>query len=493
MRHLLLVLLLATLAGCASPAAPTTATPSPQERSAPSAPDQTPAPPPPAPPPPLRVVVRRGDHPATARFNQETGRPEGFYVDLVQAAGVRLGRPIEFVERYGMPTVILGEDQADLVVGEKIPTDPAAQAKLGWTPFARWAQAYLYNNRTLSIAAVLPEPVIGLDKSEGVHLGSVSPRSPVTMVTRTGDQELRRGLENAIREMRADGTLQRLSEQWFKAYDDQWYAFLDERPAPAAVKPPRILYLTGFPGEPPGAVAYGRNTYVGTNFQGQFLAYSRDGQRWTKVEDKQDRWRSITFGGGLFVAVANQSVATSTDGVNWQRTPIDFRGWFSQVAYGNGQFVAVGSSGAVLTSPDGQSWSLQQISEDTLIGLVYGNGEWLATGKSTYSSKDGRQWTRLPATGHPEGRLLYGNGRYLSTDFSFLTDRLLWIPPERKIGPAAAFGDGLFVAVGDARPNGSRSLWTSTDGEDWTPQPDWQGGLNIWWLGDHFAVYRLTR
>ena len=69
-------------------------------------------------------------------------------------------------------------------------------------------------------------------------------------------------------------------------------------------------------------------------------------------------WFSVTYGNGLFVAVAGNGtgnrVMTSPDGTNWTaRTSAADNTWDS-VTYGNGIFVAVAQSGIgnrVMTSP----------------------------------------------------------------------------------------------------------------------------------------------
>ncbi len=86
---------------------------------------------------------------------------------------------------------------------------------------------------------------------------------------------------------------------------------------------------------------------------------SPDGITWTsRPVPAANAWWSVTYGGGLFVAVAidgfGNRVMTSPDGENWtSRTSAADNGW-TGVAYNNGTFVAVAWSGAgnrVMTSP----------------------------------------------------------------------------------------------------------------------------------------------
>ena len=66
----------------------------------------------------------------------------------------------------------------------------------------------------------------------------------------------------------------------------------------------------------------------------------------------------------------------------------------TSVAYGNGQYVAVGNSGTILTLSDGTAWTLQTWSCDTgtrfipgLSSVTYGNGRYAAVGAITRITK----------------------------------------------------------------------------------------------------------
>jgi alpha-acetolactate decarboxylase len=93
---------------------------------------------------------------------------------------------------------------------------------------------------------------------------------------------------------------------------------------------------------------------------------------WTSRTSAADnQWNSMTYGNGLFVAVAGSGtgnrVMTSPDGINWtSRTSAADNIWNS-VTYGNGLFVAVSTTGIgnrVMTSPDGITWTSQTSAAD---------------------------------------------------------------------------------------------------------------------------------
>ncbi|MFM2374746.1 MAG: hypothetical protein RLZZ234_741, partial [Candidatus Parcubacteria bacterium] len=114
---------------------------------------------------------------------------------------------------------------------------------------------------------------------------------------------------------------------------------------------------------------------------------SPDGITWTSRTSAADNtWRSVTYGNGLFVAVAQTGtgnrVMTSTDGITWtSRTSAADNSWYS-VTYGNGLFVAVAFSGTgnrVMTSPDGITWTSRTSAADHVWDSVtYANGLFVA-------------------------------------------------------------------------------------------------------------------
>ena len=77
---------------------------------------------------------------------------------------------------------------------------------------------------------------------------------------------------------------------------------------------------------------------------------SPDGVNWTSRTSAADNsWRGITYGNGLFVAVAftgtGNRVMTSPDGITWtiRTSPVD--NTWEGIVYGNGQFVSVADTG----------------------------------------------------------------------------------------------------------------------------------------------------
>jgi predicted RecA/RadA family phage recombinase len=101
-------------------------------------------------------------------------------------------------------------------------------------------------------------------------------------------------------------------------------------------------------------------------------------------------WTSVTYGNGLFVAVANSGtgnrVMTSPDGITWTiRTSAANNSWQS-VTYGNGLFVAVstdGSGNRVMTSSNGITWTIRtSAANNGWTSVTYGNGLFVAVANS---------------------------------------------------------------------------------------------------------------
>ena len=133
-------------------------------------------------------------------------------------------------------------------------------------------------------------------------------------------------------------------------------------------------------------------------------------------------WYSVAYGNGIFVAIASSGthrVMRSTDGVTWTAVAVSLDTWAS-VAYGNGIFVAVASSGTnrVMRSTDGVTWTAVAVSLDAWASVAYGNGIFVAvatTGANRVMwSTDAVNWyyKNIPLmTWHAIG---YGGGMFIA-------------------------------------------------------------------------------
>jgi hypothetical protein len=264
---------------------------------------------------------------------------------------------------------------------------------------------------------------------------------------------------------------------------------------------------------PSYCVAYGGGQFVSvrgfTNFSGsannvntKAVATSPDGVMWTSrsipatalaTGAQSLDFRSLTYGGGQFVAVGasyfkstststghnEAAILTSPDGIIWtnRALPADWTGsnttnsYLGDVTYGGGQFVAVGYNfgagnilrASVLTSPDGSAWTSRSLPSDyysLLNSVAYNGGLFVAVGEYTFNYSIAGQ--------HDDGILT-------SPDGITWTRRTL---PDRTADSysylrSVTYGGGQFVAVGTRlNPTAATSteavILTSLDGISWT-------------------------
>lgn len=226
---------------------------------------------------------------------------------------------------------------------------------------------------------------------------------------------------------------------------------------------------------------------------------------WELKEFSQDGWiDEIAFGNDTWVLVGSSGIRTSQDFTNWELLEDDDINLtrYKAITYANGRFVASGSDGIMITSIDGFSWQ-----RSTFEGggrrdkVVYGNGVWLAAGSSVIASTDLNNWFEiLPDSG---ATLAFGDRQFLfiASDANATVyrsgDGKTWENVASLPGLATSdiasltFGKGLFVACGD-------EIHVSADGVNWTKRQDppevlygvTYGNGEFFAVGDNALIYR---
>ena len=112
-------------------------------------------------------------------------------------------------------------------------------------------------------------------------------------------------------------------------------------------------------------VTYGNGKYVAGGWNG-YTANSTDGITWnTKwVFSDGSNVLCAAYGQGKFLFLSNSYSAISSDGVNWTKQKKQSHLSERSMTYGGGMFVAVGSSGKISMSKDGINWTTAETVKD---------------------------------------------------------------------------------------------------------------------------------
>lgn len=213
-------------------------------------------------------------------------------------------------------------------------------------------------------------------------------------------------------------------------------------------------------------------------------------------------FNGVAYGGGKFVVAGSAGssaglLMSSEDGVAWTERTYGSTRPIVGIAHGDGTFVAIGWSGTVAVSTNGENWASFSLSNTTALNLnaiTYGNerfvivGDFLGGGSrraTSYASTDALTWTNWLAETNSRLRdVAFGGGRFVAAaDNSYTrydSDRTLLVssngmdweprgtPPFVDVA-AITYGNGQFVAL--ARHGSTNAMLTSPDGESWLAHP----------------------
>ena len=255
-------------------------------------------------------------------------------------------------------------------------------------------------------------------------------------------------------------------------------------------------------------IAYGNGIFVAVGLAADdstsIAVESADGVSWSTVSIPQPevRYVSAVYGGGQFVildaATETGTVITSTDGVTWTQNSIpgsQFVSW-TDITYGAGLYVAVGAGEPlfgetlqhITTSPDGITWTTPDTIAESLFGVCYGDGQFVAVGLGegagtpcAANSPDGFSWTEQGTFGDRNWvGVAYGAGIFVAVAHDSVgsimtsTDGATWTlvtVPDAVNCNRVRFIGSLFIATCDDYPTSdNKCVLTSPDGLTWTTQ-----------------------
>lgn len=236
------------------------------------------------------------------------------------------------------------------------------------------------------------------------------------------------------------------------------------------------LVTSGWDGGP-GALW---NTIDGVNYS--LANQSNLGDQWSNLD-----FTDIAYGNGKFVAInkANQ-IFYSTDAVNWTRANTPFTSTVYgarrvSVCFGNGKFIAVGFDERIASSTDGVIWNY--VASWPLERISYAGNKWFGSGLKGSYSFQGQfhggvgDWSTLPLkpTGVDETTVVYTSlGAYIKMFSNGSCQRsgtgTDWVTANNySLRPATTklVGKGAFLAYGTAD---GYIVYSTNGGVNWTEQ-----------------------
>lgn len=225
---------------------------------------------------------------------------------------------------------------------------------------------------------------------------------------------------------------------------------------------------------------------------------SEDGITWCNRQPRNTLF-SVIWTGELFVGVGASTILTSTDGYLWTERFHNINCQFQSVAGQGSNLVAVGFNGKIYSSSDGGiNWTEQKQAALLWLNAVIWTGNFFVAAGSdgtALTSPDGVTWTTRP-TGTSNtltsitwtGSKLVVTGPNNEDTTSFLTseDGISWTKHRYPILKYVNWTGSRLLGLGL-----DKSLYVSNDGENWTQQNiKWSAGLvnSVLWTGHEYIA-----
>jgi hypothetical protein len=196
---------------------------------------------------------------------------------------------------------------------------------------------------------------------------------------------------------------------------------------------------------------------------------------WRFPSPQGNTLRAVAYGGGQFVAVGDGgTIISSPDGYSWTNQTSGVSSFLHGVAYADGQYAAVGDGGLILISSNAAAWTpAATITTDALRGIA-GNSGWRTNGVAQFlavgdsgvalAGTNASNWSALPRLTSNTLNAVIWNGFYFlvvgdqGMELFLAPDEFDVMPPllvytTNNLYAVAASGNGVVAAVGDLTPN----------------------------------------
>lgn len=224
-------------------------------------------------------------------------------------------------------------------------------------------------------------------------------------------------------------------------------------------------------------IAVGENGNVITSPDGENWNISNIGTQSNLYEITSNGTQTIIFGD-------SGSLYTTNDGINWssQTFPTDGVWNPSQLQLHDGlwdgsQYVIAADNGHMISSTDGINWSYSKTGAMQNLGIAFNGSQYITVGRSgaIYSSNDATTWvSQVSNTTKDLKSIIWHNNRFIAVGESgtVLTsqDGVTWDDSSLgavRLDSIISTGDKV-IAVGFDTA-GSKNMFTSDDGLNWTP------------------------
>jgi len=204
---------------------------------------------------------------------------------------------------------------------------------------------------------------------------------------------------------------------------------------------------------------------------------SMDGNTWTLRNQGTTTipLNSVIWTGQKFVAIGSGGkILTSPDGIVWTSISISYTSTLSSIAYSGTIYVAHGNGDTLLTSTDAAQWTIRTTGYTNQIrSSCWARNNFIAVGDSgiIINSMDGITWEKNTSPASRTLSSVLWNGKTFCAVGDTGTvlassDGLAWSLKSTEPHPklhSIIWGNNLFVALGE-----SGSVYTSPDGLAWT-------------------------